>query len=408
LATYCTDAQQLRGTVVNKQTQEALPGAVLFFPDLKTGTVSDANGKFEMRNLPKVKTLVQVKMLGYKNYVRQINVAQTQELHIEMEESAVEADEVIVTGTSHATEIKKNPIPMVLIDPKYLSQNTATNIVDAMIKIPGINAVSTGPNISKPYIRGLGSNRILSLFDGMRQDGQQWGDEHGIEIDQYLIDRIEVIKGPASLIYGSDALAGVVNFLPASPAPEGMIKGSVLTNYQTNNKQVAGSFSLAGNSNGFVWGIRASHKQAADYQNKYDGRVWGTKYNETDGNAYVGLNKSWGYSHLNFTLYDNQQEVPDGARDSSSRKFVKQITEVDSFRPVVTDDELNSYQIAAIHQRVQHYRVYSSSNFIFGKSKLGVNLGFQQSSRREYAHPQSPQVAGLNLLLNTYTYDLKY
>jgi iron complex outermembrane receptor protein len=405
---YSVTAQNLSGKVVDKQTREPLPGAVLFFPDLKTGTVTDANGKFEIRNLPKVKTLVQVKMLGYKNYVKPVNLSETQALDIEMEESAVEAEEVVVTGTSHATEIKKNPVPMVLIDPKYLTQNTATNIVDAMIKIPGISAVSTGPNISKPYIRGLGSNRILSLYDGVRQDGQQWGDEHGLEIDQYLIDRIEVIKGPASLIYGSDALAGVVNFLPPNPAPEGTIKGSVLTNYQTNNKQVAGSFALAGNSNGLVWGMRASHKQAASYQNKYDGRVWGTKYNETDGNSYVGLNKRWGYSHLNFTLYDNQQEVPDGARDSVSRKFVKQITEQDTFRPIVTNDELNSYAIAAIHQRVQHYRVYSSSNFILGKSKLGVNLGFQQSARREFAHPQAPQVAGLNLLLNTYTYDLKY
>lgn len=408
IVSYGAAQNSLSGSVINKQSRETLPGAVLFFPDLKTGTVTDANGKFEIKNLPKIKTLVQVKMLGYKNYVKQVNLAEVQKLEIEMEESAVEADEVIVTGTSHATEIKKNPVPMVLIDPKYLTQNTATNIIDAMIKIPGLSAVSTGPNISKPYIRGLGFNRILTLFDGVRQDGQQWGDEHGIEVDQYLIDRIEVIKGPASLIYGSDALAGVVNLIPANPAPEGTIKGSVLGNYQTNNKQVAGSFALSGNTNGFVWGFRASHKQAAAYQNKYDGRVWGTKYNETDANAYLGLNKSWGYSHLNFTLYDNQQEVPDGARDSSSRKFVKQITEQDTFRPIVTNDELNSYAIAAIHQRVQHYRVYSSSNFILGKSKLGVNLGFQQSHRREFAHPLSPDIAGLNLLLSTYTYDFKF
>ena len=89
---------------------------------------------------------------------------------------------------------------MALIDQKYLSQTAAVNIIDAMIKVPGISALSSGPNLSKPYIRGLGSSRVLTLFDGIRQDGQQWGDEHGIEIDQFLVDRIEVIKGPASLI----------------------------------------------------------------------------------------------------------------------------------------------------------------------------------------------------------------
>jgi iron complex outermembrane receptor protein len=398
----------LQGTVLNKETKEAIPGAVIYFPDLKTGAASDENGRYVVNKLPKIKTLVQVQILGYKTLVKTIDLSQIQNFDFEMEESAVEANEVVVTGTSHSTEIKRNPIPMVAIDQKYLSQGSATNIIDALIKVPGISALSTGPNISKPYIRGLGYNRILTLFDGMRQDGQQWGDEHGIEVDQYLVDHIEVVKGPASLIYGSDALAGVINLIPANPAPEGTIKGSVTGNFQSNNKQIAGSFALAGNEKGFVWGLRTSHKQAADYQNKYDGRVYGTKYNETDLNAYLGLNKSWGYSHLGFTMYDNQQEVPDGSRDSTTRKFTRQITEADTIRPIADLSDLTSYNIAVIHQRVQHYRLYSTSHFILGKSRLTVNLGLQQSHRREFAHPQNPGIAGLNLLLNTYTYDLKY
>lgn len=407
--THINKAQVLlEGSVLDKQTHEGLPGAIIYFPDLKTGTASGPDGKYKINKLPAVKTLVQVKMIGYKTIVKTIDLKNNEPVNFEMEESAVEADEVIVTGTSQSTELKRNPVPMTAIDQKYLSQAAGNNIIDAMIKIPGISALSTGPNISKPYIRGLGYNRILTLFDGVRQDGQQWGDEHGIEVDQFLVDRIEVVKGPASLIYGSDALAGVVNLVPAHTAPEGFLKGSVLTNYQSNNKQVAGSFALAGNDKGFVWGLRSSHKQAADYENQYDGRVYGTKYNETDANAYLGINRSWGYSHLNFTLYDNQQEVPDGSRDSVSRKFTKQISEADTLRPIVSNAEMSNYKIAAIHQRVQHYRVYWSNNFIFRKSKLGINLGFQQSHRREYAHPQNTSIAGLNLLLNTGTYDVKY
>ncbi len=398
----------LKGSVKSKTTKESLPGAIIYFPDLKTGVASNDDGSYQINNLPKIKTLMQVKFLGYKTFVKLIDLATTQNFDIEMEESAIEADEVVVTGTSHATEIKRNPVPMVSIDQKYLQQNSATNIIDALIKIPGINAVSTGPNVSKPYIRGLGFNRILTLFDGVRQDGQQWGDEHGIEVDQYLVDRIEVIKGPASLIYGSDALAGVVNLIPANTAPEGTIKGSLTSNYQTNNKQIANSVALAGNQKGFVWGFRGSQKQAADYQNKFDGRVYGTKYKETDLNAYLGLNKSWGYSHLNFTLYDNQQEIPDGSRDSATRKFTKQISEEDTLRPIVSNADLNSYNIAIIHQRVQHYRIYSSNNFILGQSKLSVKFGFQQSARREFSHPLYPDLAGLNLILNTYTYDFKF
>jgi iron complex outermembrane recepter protein len=398
----------LSGLVKAKNSGDPLPGAVIYFPDLKSGTSSKNDGTFEIKNLPAVKLLVQIKLIGYKTVIRSIELGISPYLLVEMEESVIEADEVVVTGTSHATEIKRNPVPMISIDQKYLFQNTATNIVEAMVKIPGISAVTSGPNISKPYIRGLGFNRVLSLFDGVRQDGQQWGDEHGLEIDQYLIDRIEVVKGPASLIYGSDALAGVINFLPANPPPVGTIRGGLLTDYQTNNNQFSSSLNIEGNSGGAYWGAKASKKVASNYRNKYDGRVFGTKYNETALNAFVGLNKSWGYSHLNISMYDNIQEVPDGERDSLTRKFVKQISEADTIRPIVDDNELRSYTIGDIYQKVQHFRVYSSSNFFIGKSKLAIKTGYQQSIRQEFAHPEFPLLPGLHLRLHTITYDIKY
>lgn len=403
---YCQNS--LTGTIRNKTNQEPLPGALIYFPDLKSGVISDAEGKYIANQLPKIKTILQIKLLGYKTIVKTIDLSVTQQLDFEMEESVVEAEEIVVTGSSHATELKRNPVPIVSIDNKYLTESSANNIIESISKVPGVNALSTGPNVSKPYIRGLGYNRILTLFDGIRQDGQQWGDEHGIEVDQFLVDRIEVVKGPASLIYGSDALAGVVNLLPGNAAPEGTIKGSLLGNYQTNNKQYATSFYLAGNSKGLIWGFRGSKKQASTYKNRYDGNVFGTKYNESDLNAYIGITRSWGYSRLNFSLYDNLQEIPDGTRDSSSRRFVKQITEVDTLRPIVSNSELNSYQIGVIHQHIQHFRLYSDNHFILPKGHLDLKIGAQQSHRQEFSHPQNPSVAGLNLLLNTLTYDLKY
>jgi len=401
-------SQTLSGIIKSKETSEVLPGAIVYFPDLKNGTAAKADGTFEINNLPAIKTLMQVKFTGYKTFIKTIDLAVTHTLEVQLEESAIEANEVVVTGLSKATEIKRNPVPMAFIDQKYLQENTATNIIDALVKVPGVNALSTGPNVSKPFIRGLGYNRILTLFDGVRQEGQAWGDEHGIEVDQFLIDHIEVVKGPASLIYGSDALAGVVNLLPSNPLPEGTFKGSVQTNYQTNNGLRAGSASFAGNNNGFIWGVLASHKEATNFQNRYDGRVYNTGFKENDLNAHLGLNRKWGYSHLNFSLYDNFQEIPDGSRDSATRKFTKQLSEEDTVRQIVSNAELNTYTINPIHQRVQHYRIFSSNNFIIGQSKLALKLGYQQSVRREYAHPQMPDIAGLYLKLQTATYDIKY
>lgn len=398
----------LSGKVTDKTTGEALPYVSLYVPDLKTGAVTKLDGTYLIDNLPNTKILIQISFVGYQSVIETIDLATTTTKDFALETSVKEMNEVVVTGTSRATEIKKNPVPMISITKDYLAQNASTNIIETLNKVPGVSTLTTGPNVSKPFIRGLGSNRVLTMFDGVRQEGQQWGDEHGIEIDQFLIDHIEVVKGPASLMYGSDALAGVVNLLPANPAPDGVIKGNVLTNYQTNNKQIAGSLALDGNSKGFVWGVRGSHKQASDYQDKYDGRVYNTKFNENDVNAYIGLHRAWGYSHLNFSMYDDVQEIPDGSRDSLTRKFTRQINEADTARPIATNEELNSYTISVLHQHVQHYRVYSSSNFIIGRSKLNLNLGVQQSSRREFSHPLYPDVAGLYLVLKVFSYDIKF
>ena len=120
------------------------------------------------------------------------------------------------------------------------------------------------------------------------------------------------------------------------------------------------------NNNGFIWGGEISHKQASNYRNKYDGRVYGTAFNETDLSGFIGLHKQWGYSDLNFSMFNDLQEIPDGSRDSTTRRFTKQITEDDTFRPIVSNSELNSYKIADLHQHIQHYKIYSSNNFIFG------------------------------------------
>lgn len=89
-----------------------------------------------------------------------------------------------------------------------------------MAKQPGISQITTGSGISKPVIRGLGYNRVVIVNDGIRQEGQQWGDEHGIEMDEFSINKIEILKGPASLSYGSDAIAGVINMITAPTLPE--------------------------------------------------------------------------------------------------------------------------------------------------------------------------------------------
>ncbi len=386
-----------------------LEGVIIYITDLKKGSATNSNGEYSFVGLPNGKYLVEVKLVGYKSVSKNVVLTNGTVFNCKLMESYTDEGEVIVTGVSKATLIKRNPVPIVSVSHDFLVTNLSTNAIDGLVKIPGVRAVTTGPNVSKPFIRGLGYNRILTLYDGVRQEGQQWGDEHGIEVDQYSEDRVEIIKGPASLSYGSDALAGVVNIIPTQPAPEGKFVGDVTLEYQGNNKQVGGSVFLSKTINGIEWMGRFSHKQAADYQNKYDGKVFGTAFNETDVTASIGVHRSWGFSHLNFILYDDLQEIPDGSRDSATRRFTRQMTEIDTLRQIVPDGDLNSYSIEKLHQHVQHIRAYWSNDILVGDGNhLILNLGFQNSIRKEFNHPVLNTIPGLYLQLHSVTYDLKY
>jgi iron complex outermembrane receptor protein len=399
----------LTGTITDKADGRPIDGATISIPDLRIGAATDANGKFTINHLPKGIYLVQVRFLGYATFNQRVDLSTTTTLNVQLRVSSIEAGEVVITGVSKATEIKRNPVPMVAVGKTYIDEHPASgNVIAEIANLPGISAVTTGPNISKPFIHGLGYNRVVTLEDGIRQEGQQWGDEHGIEVDQNSIDRIEVIKGPASLTYGSDAVGGVVNLLTPTPVPEGKILGYVSGLYGTNNGLINGSFRLLGNNNGLVWGTQISQKTATNYQNQHDGRVYATGFNEKDARAMIGLNKSWGSSYLNASLFDDLQDIPDGSRDPATRKFTKQISDSDTFRPIVPESELSSYAIPPVHQHVQLYRIYDNSNFNLGSGNLIVNLGYQYSHRREFTHPTNPDIPGLNLELNTYTYDVKY
>ncbi len=399
----------LSGVVTDKASGTTIPGATISIPDLRTGTITDANGKYLISNLPKGVYLVQVSFVGYATYNERVDLNKVSILNVQLQSSSIEAAEVVVTGVSKATEIKRDPVPMAAISKTFIDEHSAsTNVIDEIANLPGVSAVTTGPNVSKPFIHGLGYNRVVTLEDGMRQEGQQWGDEHGIEVDQNSIDRVEVIKGPASLSYGSDAIGGVVNLITTPPVTEGKILGSFSGDYGTNNNLVNTSFRLQGNQNGFVWGTVISGKAAKDYQDQHDGRVYGTGFREKDARIMFGLNKSWGYSYVNASVFDDEQEIPDGSRDSLTRKFSMQVTDADTYRPIVPDAILNSYTITPLHQHVQLYRIYDNSNITLGNGNLIVNLGYEYSHRREFTHPSAPDIAGLNLHLVDYTYDVKY
>lgn len=400
----------IKGRITDDNHAEPIIGATITIPDLKSGAVSDSLGNYVVRNLPKGRYLVEVRSIGFNTMTKYVLIDGEVDQNFQLHESVIEKNEVIITGTSLATEERKSVIPIQSVRMKELKENAPTNIIDAISKMPGVSQVTTGPAISKPVIRGLSYNRIITLNDGIRQEGQQWGDEHGIEIDDYNVSRIEVLKGPASFAYGSDAIAGVVNIISDEPLPQGKIEGHVAANYQSNNGLFAEHANLAGNINGLMWNAYVTNKQAHDYRNKYDGYVFNSRFKNINYGATIGINKKWGYSKLSFTSYNQNLGIVEGDRDSATGKFVELINNngVEKER-IVTSEDGKSYEKQLPAQRIEHQKlVWINNLYLHNAGRIELTLGCQQNTRKEFGDVINPDKPGLFFFLKTYNYDAKY
>ncbi|MBC7851014.1 MAG: TonB-dependent receptor [Chitinophagaceae bacterium] len=391
------------GKITDARTGDPLVGASVYIADLRTGAATNQAGVFTINNISPGRHLVEISFVGYAGVTEYIDIRSSVSRDFSLAAAIVENNEVVVTGVSRATQLRRTPTPVTVVRRQEIMRITATNLVDALSRKPGISQLSTGPAISKPVIRGLGYNRVVVLNDGIRQEGQQWGDEHGIEIDEYSVNKIEILKGPASLMYGSDAMAGVINILTNVPVPEGTLRGNVLANYQTNNRLRGTGLNLSATyKTGFNWNVFGSLKAAADYSNRYDGRVYNSKFNEKNFGGYAGYNGSWGYSHLVISSFNQHAGIIEGDREADG-SFIKPIPGGGSV--VVTEADNNSVSPEIPWQNIRHNRIISDNNFLLGASRLSLTVGYQNNRRIEFGNVDDPSEKELFFDLGTLTYN---
>jgi Outer membrane receptor proteins, mostly Fe transport len=397
----------LSGKITDAKTGEALPGATIYVHDLKKATLSDEQGNYRIPNLATGRYLVEVSYSSHASVIENVYVNGDTQKDFVLKETVVENEEVTVTGVSSATRTRLSPQPVDIIRKDELIKVNATNAIDALTKtVPGMSALSTGPAIAKPFIRGLGYNRVITINDGLRQEGQQWGDEHGVEIDDYSIERVEVLKGPASLMYGSDALAGVINILSQRPAPEGLIRGNILGEYQTNNALRGFYGNLGGTKNGFSWNAYGSFKGAQDYKNKYDGRVFNSKFYNQNLGGMLGYSGSWGYSHVSVSHFNQRLGMIEGDRDEATGRFLKALP--GGNEAIATDEDFKKITPWVPFQHIRHLKLTAENSFNLGSNNLDLVLGYQHNQRQELGNADEPGTPEAWFNLRTLHYSLQW
>ena len=369
---------------ITDQDNQTLPGTTIFITEMNKGTVSDKNGHYELLNLPNGKLKIQFSFVGYSNVIEAVVLNGTElELNIKMKQSPIEAEQIVVSSGYSSTQ-HENAVKIDILKVNTLQVKNTPNFMEVLTKVPGVDMISKGPGVSKPVIRGLSMNDILVLNNGVRFENYQYSSHHPLGIDEFGIENVEVIKGPASLLYGSDAIGGVINFIKEKPAPVGTVIGDYNLQLFSNTLGMTNNLGIKGASKKFFGGIRAGQKTNADFLQGGGDYVPNSRFNEWSVKANAGYTAKAG----TFKLYYDYNEQKLGLVEDEA---IEEITERGR------TNEL-------FYQQLNTHLVSSQNKIYLNKMRLEVNSAYQST---ELVHFGEPDVYEIQMRLGTLTYETR-
>lgn len=409
-------AQHITGTVLNSNGIPIEAATILLQPG-GTYAISNINGYFELSiNQNDSLKYIEVSHISYTP--QQIVLTEgffDNPIEIIMQEVTNVLDEVIVVQYRILNKVIEKSQSSISIDKEFIAKNSTGTFSGALAKLPGIQTMNVGVGIAKPMIRGMGFNRILINNRGIKQEGQQWGADHGLEVDPFDVEDVEIIKGPASLLFGSDGLGGVINI------KENPILGSngnsleISSAYQTNNGSISNSAEYKVRKDKLHYSARLTHQDYGDYtvpsnQFTYAGfnlPIFENRLKNTAGSEL----------HLSTTIGYVSKKVNTSLRISSFNQKAGIFTGAIGLPRAYNLQHNGEFRdIDVPRQENHHHMVTSNTTVNLDTDRVEIDLGFQRNVREELsfpgAHGISPELIGTNLALglylNTYTLNLKY
>lgn len=372
----------LTGTVTDLKNQPLI-GVAIYIPELHKGTITDENGNYSVTNLPNGKIRISFTYFGSASQYKIINLQQKESvLDIALDETTFQIDEVIVSTAFNKIQ-SQNVMKVEHSTMKELQQKGTATLIEGLATIAGLSQVSTGTSIGKPVIRGLSGNRVLVYSQGVRIENQQFGDEHGLGLNDAGIESVEVIKGPASLLYGSDALGGVLYLNPEKFANADTFKADFSQKMFSNTLGSNTSLGVKTSTENWKYLVRGSYNTHSDYKIGDGERVTNTRYNESDFKTGVGYTNSKFSSIFRYNFNKLDLGIPEDG-------FAEQ-----------TKSKKTDYPSQGIFNNL----LSLNSVFFFKNSKLDVDLGYIANDRSEF---EDSDQAILHMKLKTFNYDSKY
>jgi iron complex outermembrane receptor protein len=382
LSIFASAQNKVIGTISDNQNQPFF-GVIISIPEIHKETSSNQNGKYVLSNLPNGNFKIIFKHIGFETITKDLKIKENETIiDIVLQEETHQMDEVIVSTAFNKLQ-SQNVMKVEHQSLKSLSQKGTSTLIEGLATIPGVSQVSTGTSIGKPVIRGLSGNRVLVYSQGVRMENQQFGEEHGLGLNDAGIESVEVIKGPASLLYGSDAIGGVLYFNPEKFGKQNSSELNFNQKYFSNTNGFNSSVGYKLSGEDLRFSARLSNNKHADYKIPDGNRVTNTRYNELDFKTGLGYSNAFFSTVFRYNFNRLDLGIPEEgiAEQSTSKKpdFPKQGV---------------------------FSQVFSLNNSIYFKnSKLDADLGYIVNDRSEF---EDSDVAILQMKLKTLNYNVKY
>ncbi len=392
--------RSVEGRVLDLDTNEPLPFSTIKIVGTSKGAVADENGLFIIKNICKEEIDLEVHFLGYKSFVHHHDFHHpTPTIYLASDATLLES--IVVEKELNAHELKT-------LDPVRIEvgklDGIGTNAGNLFSQVTGVSTLKTGQNIVKPIVHGLHSNRVLMINNGVRHSYQAWGNEHGVEIDASQIDQIRLIKGAATVRYGSDALGGVILFNAPSPSFLTDINGEINGGFQSNGRAVSGEFSINEGYERAAWNASISGTKQGDLN--------AANYNLTNtGKEEFGFTVGgrFHFPSTDINIFASHFDQKLGILRGSVNGNLNDLTQaIGAPRPNETSDF--SYEINNPGQETVHDLLKVETSLFVGKQQFDVLYAYQRNLRKEFdvRRGTNNELPAIDLQLQTHSIDLDW
>ncbi|AUP80944.1 TonB-dependent receptor [Flavivirga eckloniae] len=383
---HAQDSFKIKGIVINANSLKPIEGANIVGENLNT--ISNANGEFHVENLSKGAYTLKVTHLGYipEMFTIQADSKKT-EVIIAMKIAATILKEVEIRGKTKKREISELPTVSYTISEEFLKKNRENSLMQTLEKVPGVSTINIGSGQSKPVIRGLGFNRVVVVQNGIKHEAQQWGNDHGLEIDQYGIENIQVIKGPASLLYGSDAIAGVVDIQPSKVPLQNSFTGEVNLLGESNNNLLGVSSGIQARTEKWFYRSRLTFRDYGDYKVpadkiRYENYIFKLHDNNLRNTAGREVNGSIGIGYIS----ENVKSETTFSNVFAKNGFFANAHGLE-VRTSSIDYDGSNRDIDLPYHKVNHLKITNNTSIAGNKHTFHFDLGYQNNHREEHSEP---------------------